>query len=196
MFNRIIMALILILGLVCSSLMLVVWNEKDTAALGRESNPPDSEGVLIEKVTNAKPDADLSDGNPSDENIGFSSEIIDLTNDAGQNYFVNYRIKREQFREETKEMLRLLLESDIRQTREEAQARWLELSHKISKEGEIENVLKMRGFKDVVSEVNKVKAVISVLAQELSLQEIYQIKSVAADITGFTLDRIEVTLRA
>lgn len=189
MFNRMIMALILILGLVCSTLMLVVWKDKDTVALGRESGAPDSSGISIEKVT---PEAIT----PGQDDIGFSSEIIDLTNDAGQNYYVNYRIKREQFRQETKEMLRILLESDIRQTREEAQVRWLELSHKISKEGEIENVLKMRGFKDVVSEVNNVKATITILAKELSLQEIYQIKSVAADITGFTIDQIEVTPRA
>lgn len=193
MFNRLLMALILVLGLVCASLMLVVWNDKDKAALGRESGWSDTDGVSIE-VT-GQSGANLNDANSTENEMGFSSEIIDLTNDEGQNYFVNYRIKREQFREETKEMLRILLESDIRPTREEAQARWLELSNKISKEGELENVLKMRGFKDIVSEVNSGKATITILARELSLQEIYQVKCSAEDITGFPPEQIEVIVR-
>lgn len=127
--------------------------------------------------------------------INFSSEIVELTNDVGQNYFVNYRIKREQFRQEVKEMLELLLESDIRETREEAQIRWLELSNKISTEGEIENALKMRGFKDIVSEVNPEKITITVLGKELKLQEIYQIQCVISDITGFSDERIVVITR-
>lgn len=129
------------------------------------------------------------------QTIDFSSEIIELTDDVGQNYFVNYRMKREQFREKVKEMLQPLLESDLKQTRIEAQERWLELSNKIGKEGEIENVLKMRGYQDVVSEVNNGKATITVLAPELTYQEIYQITTVSADITGFSQDRIEVLTR-
>lgn len=128
--------------------------------------------------------------------IGFSSEIIELTDDADQNYFVNYRIKREQNRQETKEMLRLLLESDIRTTREEAQKRWLELSNKIAKEGEIENVLKMRGFEDVVSEVNFEKVIITVLTKELADHDLEQIKNITAGITGYSQVRIEVAVIA
>ncbi len=132
---------------------------------------------------------------PIKNNIEFSSEMIELTNNTGQNYFVNYRIKREQFRQEAKEMLRLLLESDIQRTREEAQDRWLELSTKISKEEEVENALKMRGLLDVVSEVNSEKINITVFAKELILQEIYSIKVITADITGYSEDKIEVLVR-
>lgn len=128
--------------------------------------------------------------------IGFSSQIVELTEDEGQNYYVNYRIKREQLRHESKEMLSVLLNSDIKETREKAQKSWLELNNKISREGEIENVLKMKGYDDIVSDVNSEKVRITVLAEELKLQEINQIKSVTADITGFSIDKIEVSVRA
>lgn len=133
---------------------------------------------------------------PTKNNIEFSTEIIELTNNTGQNYFVNYRIKREQFRQDVKEMLRLLLESDIKETRKEAQERWLGLCTKISREEEIENVLKMRGFPDVVSEVNSEKINITVLTTELTLQQIYFIKKISADITDYSEDKIEVFVRS
>ncbi|NLP44778.1 MAG: SpoIIIAH-like family protein [Peptococcaceae bacterium] len=125
----------------------------------------------------------------------FSFEMVELTNDQGQNYFVNYRIKREKFRYEIKEMLELLLESDIKQTRQEAQLRWLELSNKISKEDEVENTLKMRGFKDVVSEVNPEKVTITLLEENLTIQEHFIVKNVVNSITGFEEERIEIILK-
>ena len=126
----------------------------------------------------------------------FSFEMIELTNDQEQNYFVNYRIKREQFRYETKKMLEPLLESDIRHTREEAQIRWLELTNKISKEDEIENTLKMRGFKDVIAEVNPEKVTVTLLHEDILIQEIFMVKNVVNDITGYEEDRIEILTKA
>lgn len=127
-----------------------------------------------------------------ENDVSFSSELIDLTNDEGQNYFVNYRIKREQMRQETKEMLSLLLESDILETRQQAQKRWLELSDKISKEGEIENILKIQGFKDVVCDVNGKKVNIMVLSEELIPEEISSIKKVAQSVTGVYPEKIQI----
>ena len=127
--------------------------------------------------------------------INFSSEIVDLTNDEGQNYFVNYRIKREQMRQETKNMLWQLLQSDITDTREQAQKRWLNLSDKIAKEGEIENILKMQGFRDVVSDVNGDKVNITVLSETITQQENSTIKKVGSRVTGLTQGKIQVLTR-
>lgn len=130
-----------------------------------------------------------------ENNVKFFSEIIELTDHQGQNYFVNYRIKREQMRQETKEMLWLLLESDIKNTREQAQKRWLELSDKIAKEGEIENILKIQGFKDVVSDVNGGHINITILTEILNPQEIKKIRTVAASVTGTTPEKIQVSAK-
>lgn len=132
---------------------------------------------------------------PLREAVEFSSELIELTDDVGQNYFVNYRIKREQLRQEAIAMLKPLLEADSRSTRTEAQRRWMELGTKITLEEELENVLKLRGYRDLVSEVRGTKVSVTVLAEELNTNDVNQIISVTADITGFTQYNIEVLTR-
>lgn len=133
---------------------------------------------------------------PPADPIAFTSEIIELTTDSGQNYFVNYRIKREQVQDEKREMLKPLLNSDQKEVRAEAEKRWLELCNKMSQEREIENVLKMRGYKDVVSEVNPTKVTVTVLAEELKYEDYFQIMRITAAITGLPEERIEVASRA
>ncbi|RJE48382.1 MULTISPECIES: SpoIIIAH-like family protein [unclassified Dehalobacter] len=128
------------------------------------------------------------------DSVCFSAEIIELTENEGENYFVNYRIKREQTRQETLKMLEPLLASDITETRSQAQQRWLALSDKISREAEIENALKMKGFKDIVSEVNTQKATVTVLTNELKVQDMFIIQNTASEITGSAVDQIEVTV--
>ncbi|MGI5901965.1 MAG: SpoIIIAH-like family protein [Desulfitobacteriia bacterium] len=129
------------------------------------------------------------------QNIKYKTEIVELTTDTGQNYFVNYRIKREQFRTEAKAMLKPLLNSDNEKTRMEAQTEWLALCKRILAEGEIENILKMRGFKDVVSEVNNNTAIVTVLAADLKPNEIWQIKYTVANVLGFSVENIAVHTR-
>ncbi len=128
------------------------------------------------------------------DSVCFSAEIIELTENQGENYFVNYRIKREQTRQETLNMLEPLLASDITETRSQAQQRWLDLSDKISREAEIENVLKMKGFTDIVSEVNTQKATVTVLTNQLKVQDMFIIQNTASEITGFSVDQIEVAV--
>lgn len=182
--RKVVILMVILLILACGPLIMVM-KDNEEAIVDQEvnTNYVDQDELSVSILV-------------PESKISFSSEIIELTNDVGQNYFVNYRIKREQFRQEAKEMLRLLLESDIRPTREEAQERWLELSNKIAREGEIENVLKIRGYRDVVSEVNFGKVIITVLAKELADQDIEQIKNITAAITGFSQARIEVAVRA
>ena len=122
--------------------------------------------------------------------VSFSYEMIE--NENGLNYFVNYRIRREQFRQERKDMLSRLLNSDIPETREEAQKKWLLLSNEISVEGEIENILKIRGFKDVVSDLNGKKVNVIVYAERLEMEEIEFIKNIVVDIAGVSYQNIDV----
>lgn len=185
MVDKIIVSLLIIAGVTFSSLALTVWKDQEAIVL-KQASPAvelDSKNLTQESVS-------------KEDDIIFSWEIIDLTDDVGQNYFVNYRIKREQFRQETKDMLQLLLESDIQQTREQAQKRWLVLSNKIALEKEIENIVKMRGFRDVVSEVNTNSVVVTILAKELKPHEIELIKRIVSDISNFSKVKIEVGVRS
>ncbi len=166
---------VFVASLTISSFFLVLNNSKPDKAIYAENN----NSMYVEVIF-------------PENNIKFFSEIVDLNNYKGQSYFVNYRIKREQMRQEFKEMLWQLLQSDITDTREQAQKRWLNLSDKIAKEDEIENILKMQGYEDVVSDVNGEKVNVTVLSEGLTQQEIGNIKSIAASVSGLTQGKIQV----
>ncbi|ADY56206.1 hypothetical protein Sgly_1910 [Syntrophobotulus glycolicus DSM 8271] len=115
--------------------------------------------------------------------IIFKSELGEPA-ENGRNYFVNYRLKREEYREESKEMLKVLLQSDVAKNREEAQTRWLELSKKMAQEGEIENILKLKGFEDLVAEVNQQAVKVVLFSPSLTTEEINTVKNVVKDIVA------------
>lgn len=167
--------------LVITSILFVVNNRTEKMIYAENENVMSIEYIVpsMERI--------LCEDDPK-----FFFEIVDLTDHEGQSYFVNYRIKREQMRQETKEMLGLLLESDITQTREQAQKRWLNLADKIAQEGEIENIIKMQGYKDVVSDVNGDEINITILSESLNQQEINRIKRVAVSVTAVIPEKIQV----
>jgi len=115
--------------------------------------------------------------------------------DSGENYFVNYRLKRDQFRQETKAMLSELLNSTVDQSKEQAQAEWLELSTKIQKEGEIENLLKIKGFQDAVADVFLETVTVIVYAPSLTPNEVSIIQDIVVRATNVRLDKIMISAK-
>ena len=116
-------------------------------------------------------------------------------NVSGENYFVNYRLKREQFRQETKTMLSELLNSTVVKSREQAQEKWLELSIKEQKEGEIENLLKIKGFQDAVADVFQENVTVIVYALSLTPNEVSVIQDIVVRVTKVRLDNITISTK-
>jgi stage III sporulation protein AH len=114
---------------------------------------------------------------------------------SGENYFVNYRLKRDQFRQETKAMLSELLNSTVAKSKEQAQEKWLELSTKIHKEGEIENLLKIKGFQDAVADVFLENVTVIVYAPSLTPNEVSIIQDIVIRVTKVRLDKITISAR-
>ena len=129
-----------------------------------------------------------------DRSIQFEVETVNQ-NDSGENYFVNYRLKRDQFRQETKAMLSELLNSTVNKSKEQAQAKWLELSTKIDKEGEVENLLKIQGFQDAVADVFPENVTVIVYAQTLTPNEVSIIQDIVVRVTKVRLDKITIVTR-
>lgn len=114
---------------------------------------------------------------------------------SGENYFVNYRLKREQFRQETKAMLSELLNSTVEKTKEQAQEKWLELSTKIQKEGEVENLLKIKGFQDAVADVFLENVTVVVYAPSLTPNEVSIIQDIVVRVTKVRIDKITISAK-
>lgn len=132
---------------------------------------------------------------PADSNsIQFQFEPI-KPDAAGENYFVNFRLQREEYRQETKAMLSELLNSTVGKTKEQAQEKWLELSSKIQKEGEIENLLKIKGFQDSAADVLPESVTVFVYASNLTPGEISMIQNIIIQVTNVRLDKITITVK-
>jgi len=129
-----------------------------------------------------------------DTSIQFEVETV-KQNVSGENYFVNYRLKRDQFRQETKAMLSELLNSTVDKSKVQAQEKWLELSTKIQKEGEVENLLKIKGFQDAVADVFLENVTIIVYAPSLTPNEMSIIQDVVVRVTKVRMDKITISAR-
>ena len=127
-----------------------------------------------------------------DSSIQFEVETVSQ-NVLGENYFVNYRLKRDQFRQETKAMLSELLNSTVEKSKEQAQEQWLELSTKIHKEGEVENLLKIKGFQDAVSDVFLENVTVIVYAPSLTPNEVSIIQDIVVRVTKVQQDKITIS---
>ena len=127
-----------------------------------------------------------------DSSIQFEVETVSQ-NVLGENYFVNYRLKRDQFRQETKAMLSELLNSTVEKSKEQAQEQWLELSTKIHKEGEVENLLKIKGFQDAVSDVFLENVTVIVYAPSLTPNEVSIIQDIVVRVTKVRQDKITIS---
>jgi stage III sporulation protein AH len=128
------------------------------------------------------------------QNIQVSTEVV-KTELKGENYFVDYRLRRDQVRTEEKNMLAAVLNTNIEKTKEEAQQKWLELTSRIQKEDEIENLLKIKGFQDAVVDLSSDSVHIIVLAPSLSPQEVAAIQDITLRIAPVRLDRINISIR-
>ncbi|GAB6156089.1 hypothetical protein JCM17380_48410 [Desulfosporosinus burensis] len=158
-------------------------------------------GIIGIKSTTAEPKAyfssqvDVLVNSPAEgTGIKFQVETVKQS-DSGENYFVNYRLKREQFRQETKAMLSELLNSSVEKSKAQAQEKWLELSTKIQREGEIENLLKIKGFQDAVVDVFQDSVTVIVYAQILTTNEVNLIQEIVVRVTNVRLDKITITAK-
>lgn len=130
----------------------------------------------------------------TNQNIQFSAEPMEISS-QGENYFVNYRLQREQSRQEAKNMLAPLLNSNVATTQEEAQKKWLELTQKIKTEGEIENLLKIKGFRDAVVDMSPKGVNVVIYTSELSGNEVRLIQEIVIQIANVRVDKIAISFK-
>jgi stage III sporulation protein AH len=141
-----------------------------------------------------RPDNIFDGGKIPEINIQFQTGLPDSSL-SGEEYFVNYRLGREQYRQEVKGMLAELLNSSDLNDREVVQTKWLELSAKIAQENELENLFKIKGFQDVIANVNKDFVFIVVLTPGLTPYEIFSIQDTVNRVTGVSADKISLEIK-
>jgi stage III sporulation protein AH len=148
----------------------------------------------LSHANSPNPDNLLVKGQISETNIQCQADQPDPSL-PGEEYFVNYRLARERSRQEIKGMLEALLNSPDVNNRAAAQRNWLELSTKINQECELENLLKIKGFRDVIADVNKDSVSIIILTQGLNPYEVFSIRDTVNRVTEVYSERITIEIK-
>lgn len=133
-----------------------------------------------------------SAGGSQQESIGVNEQ--GLPESSGKGSFVDYRLQREQTRQETREMLEFLLNSDVNETRKQAEVEWLELIKEISLETEIENILKVKGFSDVIANIGQDNVSVVIYGESLTPEQVSLIQDAVIRIYPVRLDKIAISL--
>lgn len=136
----------------------------------------------------------LVNAQPGDQAINFSTEVVKPL-PRGGDYFVNYRLQREASRQEAKDMLAPLLNSNVENTKKEAQEKWLQLTHKIEKEEQIESLLKISGIQDAIADLGNNEIAVIVYAPSLNSEEIKLIQDVVLRVTNMSKEQIRISYR-
>ncbi len=113
---------------------------------------------------------------------------------AGVDLFVEYRLDREEARSEQLDLLREVIDNQgiDKSSRDEAMKLWLSITDSISKEVDIENLIRAKGFEDAVVILSEGKATVMVKAASLTPEEALMVADLARRISGLSFENITV----
>ena len=83
----------------------------------------------------------------------------------------------------------------MEKTQEQAQEKWFELSMKVQKEGEIENLLKIKGFQDAVADVFLDNVTVIIYAPSITPNEVSIIQDIVVRVTNVRKDKITISAK-
>ena len=122
-----------------------------------------------------------------------SSITSQLSN--AEDYFSRVRLERTQTQDEMIELARSIVESteSSGKGKEEAVKQLGDLSNTIQQQGNIENLIKAKGFKDCVAFIQNGECSVVVTGKELKSDMLIAIKDIVMGQSGIEFDRIRVT---
>ncbi|KUK81968.1 MAG: Uncharacterized protein XD97_0529 [Pelotomaculum thermopropionicum] len=116
---------------------------------------------------------------------------------AYSDFFVEYRLEREQTRGQQVEWLREIINSGnvTDETRQKAQEQLLTISKNMTREIDLVNMLKAKGFKEAIVRVNESTVTVIVAADSLTDKETEDIKELVAMGTGVKKENVVIIKR-
>jgi stage III sporulation protein AH len=114
-----------------------------------------------------------------------------------KDFFIDYRLERERTRSQQADLLRELINNAQADdaSRKSAGERWLTMVSTIGTEGEIESLIRAKGFADAVVFMQDKSTVVVVKATEVSQPEAAKIMDIVTRGTGMKLDAISLIVK-
>ncbi|MCL6581701.1 MAG: SpoIIIAH-like family protein [Firmicutes bacterium] len=115
----------------------------------------------------------------------------------GGDPFAEHRLEREQARAEQLELLRELLRQENldEATRRRALDMWLSITDGITKEVDIENLIRAKGYADAVVVLGRDRATVIVRAESLTPEDVVRIADAVVRVTGLDYEDVAVMAR-
>ncbi len=119
--------------------------------------------------------------------------VAEKNNEAKQSSLLDLRLERNRIRsKELEELQQLVLQTELSaETRKQAESEILQLTQRTSREQELENLLKAKGFGEAVVTVGQ-QIITIVLRQKLDGQKAALIGDLAVQMTGFSPEKIQI----
>lgn len=186
-------ALVALLAFVGVGMIFIGWQTGDMS-LTEEKN-----ALPTAKLINTANDSGNQLGQTKQSDKGASSEASSgasagSSNSDGNDFFVETRLEREQARGQQIEYLREVISNAASndQTRQRAQENLLSISNRITKEIEVENLIRAKGFKDAAVYLEDEGVTVVVHAGQLSPEEATRISDLVSRGTGVSEQNIVI----
>lgn len=136
-------------------------------------------------------------GAPAAEDDAAVTALAQGMTGAVSDFFIDYRLERERTRGQQVEMLRELINNPQADdaSRKSAGDRWLAIVEAMGREGELENLIRAKGFADAVVFIQERATVVVVKAPDLSQQEAAKIMDIVTRGTGMKLEAVTLVVK-
>ncbi len=157
-------------------------------------------GDLLEKG-NTVPEMEVTRSATGMVNIESSGwpmmEERSAIDETGEDFFVEYRLERERTRGQQVEWLREVINNadSATETRQKAQEHLMAISHFMTKEVELENLIRAKGYKDAAVLVDERAVTVIVAADGMSSAETTGIADLVSRGTGVEAQKVVIITR-
>ena len=111
-----------------------------------------------------------------------------------EDFFVEYRIERDQSRSEQINLLREMINNpnSDKELKAKAQSKLLALTNNIEEEMEIESLIRARGYQDGIAFIHNESVEVIVASESLNQQDVAKIGDLITNTTGIALEEITI----
>ena len=165
------------------------WQKDQTSAEKEEVAKQEQEETTTQTENKKKKKTQATD--QETDQVG---EAV-LTSATGNEMMYSVKLKREQTRAESKEMLREIINNAnaTEQQKNDAISSIMELAEFSEKENAAETLLSAKGFEDSVVSMSKDGVDVVVAKEKLSEQELAQVEDIVSRKTGVTMEKVVIS---
>jgi stage III sporulation protein AH len=122
------------------------------------------------------------------------NEVVDVAEEDNESFFVEAKMSRQKARDEAVETLAVMLDDANLETEQRAELamRATDLAKSIETEGKIENLIKAKGFDEVMVYYDTERADIMIKTEGLMSSEVVQIKDIILKETAIPVENIAI----